>query len=436
MEGEITGIDAFDVHASKPQIERRASPSESIFGNPYEDEKWKSNNSGLLQSTMMDREITGDIKAPIPPIPPIPTNQTATGLGVERSREWEPASYSSQTKSAGYIGEHKTGYSRSIKLKDVGETSEASDEPNRSNADPSVDSGISLKNVRWQHEVNESDSVVVRNWVPDNTRSSNRKALITPDETSGRINMVPIPASVMSPSVLRVTCEQSKLRPLFDERALEHKSNKVLQAFSSLALMHLICTLLFVSNTYFVPIYWLQDNDTGVQVGQITFQDIEMYCDECHESSVLTSESYLDICGIGLANEEFTNGFINDYRTAAYFNFIAFVMAAGNVVIMIVLYCLLLARRITDQFSQFIILFEGIVSLGELLVGLVVPLQTQLGTWNRNKVNDIFAVSEFECESTIYVYSSFGFLLVWLVLGCVLIDMALTQRLFTLVRLL
>jgi len=425
MEGEITETDPFVsptvVHAPKPQIERRASPSESIFGNPYEDEKWKSKNSGLLRSSMMDSETSGDIKAPVPPILP---NQTTTGLGVERSREEEPASYSNQTRSAGYIGEYIRGYPRSVQLKDVGETSEASDEPIRSDADPSAVSRISVKNERWQHTGNESDSVVVG------------KTPITPNETSGRINMVPIPSSVMSPSVLPATSDQSTLRPFFNEQALEHKSNKALQAFSSLALMHLICALLFVSNTYFVPIYYLKDNDTGVQVGEITFQNIDMYCDECHESSVLTSESYLDICGIGLANEDFTNGFIREYTTAAFFSFIAFVIAAVNIGIMLVLFCLLLARRITDQFSQFIILFGGIVSLGELLVGLAVPLQTQLGTWNRDKVNDLFGVSEFNCEGTIYVYSSFGFLLVWLALGCVLIDMALTQRLFSLLRLL
>jgi len=436
MEGEITETDPFDspsvVHAPKPQIERRASPSESIFGNPNEDQKWIS--KGLLQSTMMDREISGDIKAPVPPIPP---NQTATGLGVERSREWEPASYSSPTKSAGYIGEYRRGYPQSVKLKDVGETSEASDEPIISDVYPFVVDSFAVINARWQHRpVNIIESPVVEDYLPGNTRSSNRKTPITPDKTSGRINMVPIPASVMSPTVLRSTSDETKFRPLFDERALEHKSNKALQAFWSLALIHLTCAFLFVSNAYFVPIYYLQDNDTGVQVGEITFQNIDMYCDECHESSALTSESYLDICGIGLANEDFTNGFISDYTTAAFFNFIAFVMAAGNIGIMLLLFCLLLARRITDQFSQFIILFGGIVSLGELLAGLVVPLQTQLGTWNRDKVNDIFAVSEFECESTIYVYSSFGFLLVWLVLGCVVIDMLLTQRLFALVRLL
>jgi len=426
MEGENTDTPSLSVVvATKPQIERRTSPSESIFGNPYEDEKYKPNDSGLMQSTMMDREMTGDIKAPVPPIS---TNQTTAGLNAERTRELEPVSYSSQSKSACYVGEYKKGYTRSVKLEDVGEISEPSDEPIRSNKYPSVDSGISIKNEKWQqHSVNESDSIVVR-----------KPPIPSPDGTAGRLNVVPIPASVLSlsPSVVPISHQESKPRPLFDERALDHKSNKALQAFSSLALMHLICALLFVANFFFAPIYYLQDNDTGDQVGQITFQDIEMYCDDCHESSLLTSESYLDICGIGEANQDFTDGFIRDYTTAAFCTFIAFLLSAGNIGIMLVLFCLLLARRITEGLSQSFILLGGVVSLGELLVGLVVPLQTQLGTWDRNKVNDLFALSEFECESTIYVYSSFGFLIVWLALGCALVDMALAQRLFTLVRLL
>jgi len=413
MEGEQTETEAFDSPSvvQTPQIERRMSPSESIFGNPYEDEKY-SQNIPASQSTM-GRQVSDEMKVP----------QSSDPGEPGRIGEEVLVSYASQSMSAAYIGDHKRGHVHSVKLKDFGEVSEASEEPVIIDPDPLVETGISEKNERWQHRLNESDSLVVR------------KVPLSAHETSGRSNMPPLPASAMAPSVVRVTADKKK-HPLFDELALEHKSNKALQAFSLLSLMHLICLLLFLANTYFVPIYYLQDNETGDEVGQITFQEIEIYCDQCDESSRLTSDSYLYVCGIDEANEDFTNGFISDYTTAAFLSFIAFVLAAGNIGIIFVLACFLLARKITDLIPQVIILIGGLVSFGELFVGLIVPLQTQLGKWNREKVNDIFTVSEFECESTIYVYSSFGFLLVWLSLGCVLVDMVLTQRLFSLVRML
>jgi len=426
MEGERTETEAYDSPSvvQRPQIERRTSPSESIFGNPYEDEKYRQ-NAPASQPTM-GLQVSDEMKVP----------QSSDPGETERIGGEVLVSYTIESNSAAYIGDNKRGHVQSVKLKDFGEVSEASDEPLISDPDPLVETGISEKNKRWQHPLNESDSLVVRNWVPEISRSSSRKVPLAAYETSGRSNMPPLPASVMAPSIVRVTAEKKKDRPLFDERALEHKSNKALQAFSFLALMHLICLLLFVANTYFVPIYYLQDNETGDEVGQITFQEIEIYCDQCDESSRLTSDSYLYVCGIDEANEDFTNGFISDYTTAAFLSFIAFVLAAGNIGIIFVLACFLLARKITDLIPQVIILIGGLVSFGELFVGLIVPLQTQLGKWNREKVNDIFTVSEFECESTIYVYSSFGFLLVWLSLGCVLVDMVLTQRLFSLVRML
>jgi len=426
MEGERTETEEYESPsvAVKPRKERRTSPSESIFGSP----QWHGEHKPIdteLQLTKIAREASEETEIPRP--------VTLGAISTEKSSVEERGFCTSHTKSAGYIGDYKRGHARSVKLMDVASISESSDEPFLNIANPSKVSGISEKDQRWQHPANGSDSLLFTNLLPDKTRTRSQKSPVT---ASGNSSMVPIPASGMSPSVLLVNSEEKKLLPFFDVQAIEQQSNKALRAFYSLALMHLICVLVFGANTYFVPMYYLKDHDTGVEIGKITFQDIEISCEECDESSTLTSESYLNICGIGETNADFTEGFITDYKTAAFFSFLAFAVAAGNIAIIFVLFCLLLGRKITDQLSQFLILFGGLVSLGELLLGLVVPLQTQLGTWNRDKVNNIFSLSEFACEGTIYVYSSFGFLLVWLALGCVLLDIVLTQRFFTFVRVL
>jgi len=430
-----------------PRIERRTSPTDSIFGNPNDDPY----NSDMMvnQETTLGREVSDEKKfhSSVPlatgvtssssviyrgktktgadvdtkwsrknsPLEIIALAQSVRTRGEDEALELQPA----HTKSSAYVGDYKRGHvPSSVKLKDFGEESDASDDPLINQAKAQADSNkISEKNQRWQHPKNESDSIVIR-----------------PNQTAGRSNMVGVPASVLEPSILSVKPKETKNSPMFDAGALEQRSNKAFQAFSLLGLVHVICALLFAANTYYVPIYDLKDNDTGDVVGKITFQKVEIFCDECDGSTTLTSESYLNVCGIDEANESFTDGFISDYTTAALLSFIAFLMAAGNVVIILVLFCFLLAKKITNLISQVLIVIGGLVSLGELLVGLIIPLHTQLGTWNRDKVNDIFAVSEFECEETIYVFSSFGFLLVWIVLGCVLIDLVITQRLFTLVR--
>merc|ERR1719233_2457180 len=157
--------------------------------------------------------------------------------------------------------------------------------------------------------------------------------------------MVAVPASVLAPTILVSKPQEKKNSPMFDALALEQRSNKIFQAFSLLALVHLICALLFAANTYYVPIYDLKDNDTGDVVGKITFQKVEIFCDACDGSTTLTSESYLNVCGIDEANESFTDGFISDYTTAALLSFIAFLVAAGNIAIVLVLFCFLLAKK-------------------------------------------------------------------------------------------
>lgn len=404
MEGEKN--DDSDI-LDTPRIERRTSPTDSIFGNPNDG----GNDLMANQTTTLGREVSEEAKVHRG----IPLGKART-LGEDEAPVLRPV----HTKSAAFLGEHKVGHIPSVKLRDLGEDSDASDEPLINEAKPRVDHKISEKNMAWQHPKNESDSIVIRK----------------SDETAGQSNMAAIPQSVLAPPILPSTPKEKEHFPMFDERALEHRSNKALQAFSLLGLGHLICVLLFAANTFYVPIYDLKDNDTGDAVGKITFQKVEIFCDECDDTTTLASNPYLEICGIGEANEGFTDGFVSDYKAAALFSFIAFLMAAGNIAIILVVFCFLLARKIANPISQVLIVIGGLVSLGELLIGLIIPLHTQLGTWNRDKVNDIFAVSEFECEGSIYVFSSFGFLLVWIVLGCVLIDIVLTQRLFSLVRIL
>lgn len=218
----------------------------------------------------------------------------------------------------------------------------------------------------------------------------------------------------------------------------EKLSNKVIQSFTAMAVFHIFCIMLFAVNTYLLPLYYLKDNETGSEIGKITFQKVEIYCgnEECSESVNFHSQSYLEICGIDEEDKGSTRGFIQDYTTAANLGKIALFTSCGNLFLLFLILCFLLGKRITNSIAQALIFLSGIVSFGELLIGLIIPLFTQLGTWDRDKVSEIFRLPDFECDLTVDTFSSYGFLVVWIVIAFTIADIAAMQRLFMLVRVL
>merc|ERR1719285_536307 len=117
-----------------------------------------------------------------------------------------------------------------------------------------------------------------------------------------------------------------------------------------MAIFHTCCTILFAANTYFLPLYYLEDSETGKEIGEITFQQIEIYCGvgECNESVYLKSKPHLDICGIDNENDGSTAGFVSDYTTAASLSSIALYTSFGNLFLWLVILIFQLGRKITN----------------------------------------------------------------------------------------
>jgi len=435
MEGEKSDDEGYG-------LERRVSPTESIFGNPYSG-KWAQNND--VPETALQSEQTIDIEEQNQ-LNGVPVGQTRTMGGpslISRSEQDMPdvTSFPSHTHSAAFLGDAKRGHVPSVKLNELAEDSASEDIPLPITPE---------KNNRWPSAAEHSDSSIVRRIVNNGPGKKTRGPDVMPIGTTPDVVIAPMSVESPEPETPKgkhppfsdqmaapsAGTPQGQKQPFFHQRAKEVDltSTKVVQASALMTLVHIICVLLFAANTYFLPLYYLEDNETGEEAGKITFQEIEIYCNECDESSTLSSQSYLDICGIDDVNAGVTEGFIGDWTTAANMSFVAMLMAVSNVAIISIVLGFFLVKRPTDIIPQALVVFGGAFSLAELFVGLIVPFQTQIGTWDRDKVNDMFALSDFQCENDIFVFSTYGFFTIWIVLGCVLVDIALSYKLFKLVR--
>merc|ERR1712130_339189 len=85
----------------------------------------------------------------------------------------------------------------------------------------------------------------------------------------------------------------------------------------------------------------------------------------------------------------------------------------------------ILKRAVSPNNRMWLLIISTIFVLAQLASAACIPAYTQMGTWNRARVAEMFLSATFTCilpSERIIAHSDYGWLFVWVVIGVIIID--------------
>jgi len=214
---------------------------------------------------------------------------------------------------------------------------------------------------------------------------------------------------------------------------LKNADKDLKAALLFLLLLHVCCGALFVFNI-FAPAYNLEEDDGAARVGSVSLNNLNVHCDPCSDSQkIFGGESYLTICGFSEDNKEGTEGFVSMFLTGFACNFVAVIVSFVNIVLCITYFCTIRKEpgpaNDCTRHSVKLLMISVVLSLIELAMAVAVACVTQLGSWDRQAVADMFNISAFQCDE-VWPKSDYGFLTYWVAVGLTAADILAVQKVY------